>query len=498
MQLAEKITSPKDLLKVDKIQHSAFFQECENKYGPLTEENFWKYREHLRATYEYAPVNFSGMPFHFIHFNQKDPNLIAFTANENVGKKDGKTLIKPGKYLAQYSSLDNEQIKATVTDYKFKYVPPKLHIVKDVKEAIHVYEKGPSSCMSGKTWQEDGGHPASAYVHGDLKLTYIHNKNGGIGARCILNTGVTPHTYFKLYGESALLKKALESEGYYKDENGFIGASFKPDWFDNLDGKKMIMPYVDSNHDTGFIHKNDRKIVHIGKTPEGEDEAEYLSFSLRSQYGFAVMPDVRECSVCTKLTYKEELTETNDFSICPTCEKEAVMLIVNEGSRHEVTLPSYIVKQAGNSVYIEYEGKWFNRNLLSTFDLFYYRRISAVIPISKTGLNRDGERYALAELLVMHRPSSSIHFRRSDQAGLLDNYIHEETFEFYTPAAFSKLDETAAEKVHKVPTFCKRTLKEGSKNHSSVPRMIEGLDLSYSIKDFLTAYLTHFDDGSYF
>ena len=258
MQLSEKIVTPEDLLKVEdhNIKHSAFMKECENLYGPLSDNTFWKYREHLRVTYVYKAINIKGKPFHFVHFNENDPNLIAFTANDKVGKKDGKTFIKPGKYLAQYSSLDNEQIKAVVTNYKHEFVPPKIHYATSADDAVRIYEEGPNSCMRGKGWKEIE-HPTRVYYGPDISLAYIKNKSGkGVSARSIIRTDRTPNEYIRIYGDEALMKKAFNAVGIKQSSDGIRGCRIPLLWRENEEQKALLMPYIDGAAKYAFVSKD--------------------------------------------------------------------------------------------------------------------------------------------------------------------------------------------------------------------------------------------------
>lgn len=505
MQLSEKIITPEDLLKIKDIEHSAFMKECENLFGPLSDDTFWKYREHLRSTYIYKKINFKGKPFHFIHFNKDNPNLIAFTANENIGKKDGKTFIKPGKYLAQYSDLDNEQIKTVVTNYKHEFVPPELFYAKSTDDAAKVYEDGPSSCMTDKDWGIEN-HPARVYYGPDTKLTYIKNKSGnGVSARSIVRTDRTPHEYIKIYGDTALMKKAFNAAGISQSRDGVKGCRFPLLWYKGKEQKKLIIPYFDGYVNNVFISKkrNERKYMIMGDPPTA-DNGIYWILAATSTSGYQIMPDVQECDSCNELKFEDKMIHIDREHYCKPCSIRLEIVIIDEGfeglERHKLLHRA----EQNTSNYFKIDNKWYSRNGLHKIDKFYNRDEDEIIPLTETGIcSKDGNRYLKVHMLVMHSISDGdTYFIQRNYSNLAGSKIHinKNTYEFYSEKLALKLINEGDTELMLVRDFLNEILADMKTNikddQNYIPYIIDASNYRAGIKRFLKLYLEYTNGGS--
>ena len=505
MQLSEKITTPEDLLKVDDLAHSAFMKECENLFGPLSDDTFWKYREHLRVAYLYTPINIKGKPFHFIHLNKSDPNLIAFTSNDKIGKKDGKTFIKPGKYLAQYSDLDNEQIKTVVTNYKHEFVPPELFYADSADEVVRIYEEGPNSCMRGKDWKHEN-HPTRIYFGPDTKMAFIKNKQGtGISARSLIRTDTTPHEYVKIYGDSVLMKKAFTSAGIVPVKNGLSGCRFPLIWVDGdkYKNKILLMPYIDGGISKAYISKDreDRKYMMLGLAPNSEPLDDYWKISATPTGGYQRLPDVTDCGNCGKLEFKEEIAEVNGSQYCKACSSSLNIVTVQHGNTStKRMLLEYL--QERTKFYFKVNGIWYTRNGLQDIEKFYDVNVNEVIDFADTGIDFNSkERFALSSLLVLNTSGAKRFFNRGNQNGLMELFIKHDTFEFYSVVKAKELIAKGATDITEVNTRLDEMLIEmrlliDSVGSNHIPTIVDTLTEHPAKREFLRLYLEHVNGGS--
>ena len=152
-------------------------------------EGSWRDRESMRfGINEYKTPVWCNESFwytysartddHFVHISNTDPRLLAYTVNEDKGKRDIQTQIKPGKYLKQVFGdiLTEKQIAFYAEWWAVGEKPSSLtnmtlHYAKTPDEIEFVYKNGPRSCMANDT--EFKIHPARVYGAGDLQLAYL-------------------------------------------------------------------------------------------------------------------------------------------------------------------------------------------------------------------------------------------------------------------------------------------------------------------------------------
>jgi len=505
MQLSDKITNPEDLLKVDDIIHSAFMKECENLFGLLSEDTFWKYREHLRSTYIYTPINIKGKPFHFIHLNKNNPNLIAFTSNDKIGKKDGKTYIKPGKYLAQYSDLNNEQIKTVVTNYKHEFVPPEIFYATSADDAARIYEEGPNSCMRGKGWSTEN-HPARIYFGPDTKLAYIKNKQGtGISSRSLIRVDKTPHEYIKIYGDVALMVKAFTSAGIEPASEGVKGCRFPLLWREDEKDKRLIIPYIDGENGNAIIPKNrkNREFMTIGEFPKNANTNDYYQLSSTSQAGYVQMPDVLSCRNCGELEFKEKTVDVDDIAYCEKCSEGLEVITVNRGNGEKKQVLLEYAEARLNS-YFKINNLWYTLNGLIEIGKFYNSEKEEIIPLEDTArCYASDNRYLKDEMLIMNTIEYGTRYfkREYHHSSLIDKkYINPETYEFYSEELAAKLINEGNIIIKPVRDYLNETLEEFKANKTEetnyIPYLVEKMSTAKGVKEFLKLYIEHINNGS--
>lgn len=198
----------------------------------------WRKREQNRfrdGTYTRLPwqmetwwtISTMKGPFfdHSMHVALDDPTMVAFNKSEEDGERDKQTRMKPGAYLKRYfPSLDDETVRhwAMVMAGTAKH---ELKFATTEEEILHVYEKGPSSCMrfperdSGYRVGDKPYHPVRVYAAGDLAVAYLL-LGKRITARCVC--WPAKKRYSRIYGDSVRLEAMLGEKGFKR--GSFAGA----------------------------------------------------------------------------------------------------------------------------------------------------------------------------------------------------------------------------------------------------------------------------------
>lgn len=230
--------------------HKFHYDICEAEI--VTEDNYWVFREVIRANFgEYKVPNFmrtlknmgvfkGGYVLHFPHVSLEDPTMVAYTPSFEYGKRDRQVRIKVGKYLHKYYGdiLPEETIRKLANEAK-GYT---LHWVTTAAEMCHVYEHGPSSCMSGGWSVISGNHSPIECYEGEFRLAYFQDASEHIIARCLVHEPTK--TWVRSYGdEGTALSEAVVAAGYVHS-NSWEGAHLT--YVEDDDGH-VVLPYLDGD-----------------------------------------------------------------------------------------------------------------------------------------------------------------------------------------------------------------------------------------------------------
>lgn len=207
-------------------------------------------------------INWAGRTIHdklietnpesFIHIAQNDARKVAYTQNNDKGRKDIQTTLSgtefTRKVLCWPEPMQDLFIEA-VGGYNVKLL---YATTGDDMEAIYREcdsSREVGSCMTYSTDSYDTGgiHPVQVYAAGDLQVAYVREEGeiGKIWGRCL----VWPErkTWGRIYStNAALMRKALRAAGYTdgEGESSLKGAKLKLIWIDEHAGK-IVCPYID-------------------------------------------------------------------------------------------------------------------------------------------------------------------------------------------------------------------------------------------------------------
>ncbi len=214
----------------------------------------WMSREQMRFnTGEYVAIPLPPgqdwqhvrYPHHYAHIAHQtpagDPVMIAYTPNDNYGRRDRQIRVRPGRYLAQfYPEVSNQDRIDWVTKIDAKYAHKELKITDDSDLIGRIYATSDiRSCMAESAQYFGGTHPCTAYgAPGDTALAYV-GEDGAWTARCVI--WPAKKIVGIIYGDdSHILKQHLRDAGYSTGD--WTGARIRA--IRNNRGNLMC-PYVD-------------------------------------------------------------------------------------------------------------------------------------------------------------------------------------------------------------------------------------------------------------
>jgi hypothetical protein len=151
----------------DRDKMGALSAKRELRYWIIRE--FDKYPVHsvIRAAIKLArPKDWHQLLLEHPHESQGDRSKIAYTQNEDKGRRDIQTVTSVGKYLTRHFDLPDHTIRDLVSRYGSA---ARFQLVHTTAEMIYHLHRGPKSCM---VWSQDHGikcddgvtrHPYEAY-----------------------------------------------------------------------------------------------------------------------------------------------------------------------------------------------------------------------------------------------------------------------------------------------------------------------------------------------
>lgn len=221
--------------------------------------------------------------------------------------------MRVGKWLANYygSGVD---FRESIEDLKAMNVDPTTYLCKTEQEWYDAYENGPSSCMTGYSFDCSPVRVYATTSHNlpdnglRLFIQYTGELFGDdfkVHARAIVNIGT--NEYVRAYGDAA--DAILRANGYERNMDCLDGEMLARIPHPEYDGA-VLMPYLDSNQ--------------CGVDAEGED-----AFIIRNSYDYEaqeadgyIYVDGGRCSCvdCGGRYNEEDMAEASDGGyVCEEC-----------------------------------------------------------------------------------------------------------------------------------------------------------------------------------
>ena len=329
--------------------------------GVKVPDEDWKETQSDRLTFgAYARLPWHGeieaIKDHFAHVSFNDPTKVAFTENEEKGKRDIQTVLTPTKYLMRYyGALDGQQIRRYAGMMQGNLT---LRLASTREGFKKVYWFGPRSCMGGlkmdsntklkgvEYFDTDGIHPCETYASGDFAVAYIAARDVEndseiaekdcykeedflrnelkISARALVDT--KNNQYVRIYDDGTSRLETLLAEAGYTQTRGFdLGLRLLR--LENNSGD-IIAPYMD------------------GDTEHADERGDYL-----------ILND------CGEYTLEEQtglVSEMSGRNYCEYYEERGNFEVYNIADRNEYW--SEMAIENGHAFYCEGECEYYSNN----------------------------------------------------------------------------------------------------------------------------------------
>lgn len=306
------------------------------------ERRTWQEREYQRMNTTYTPIPFGDLwrdasaPIYsrYLHFAQSKPGYFSYTKNDVHGHEDLQTVVKPGRYLAQYHADMPEARKAEIIAQCAAYVSGTYGLATTVADITTIYNTaaGPNSCMRRKNssvyeWQKhfDAGHfshhPCAVYaaeLGSDLAVAY-YGPLTSVSQRAVVwpakKQFLLKNGAPNIYGTGPLLS-LLQRDGY-QSTTQFTGARIAR--LPYKDG--VLLPYIDGS-DQAYPLTPTQLILDDAQDPDDK------GYSAQETCGYAGADDAdslieeAECDVCGGTFDADDLRngECEDCRNSWTCE----------------------------------------------------------------------------------------------------------------------------------------------------------------------------------
>lgn len=235
--------------------------------------------------------------------------------------------MRVGKWLANYYG-NGVDFRDAIEDLKAMNVEPTTYLCKTGQEWYDAYENGPSSCMSGYSFEHS---PVRAYAttsHGlpdnglRLFIQYTGELFGGnfeVQARAIVNTET--NKYVRAYGNAA--DAILRGHGYTRNTGCLEGALLARIPHPQYSGA-VLMPYLDSNQCGVDEHGDDAFVIRDDYEYEAQESEGYIYVDTESA----------RCGCCEGRYPVGDMQETAEGDmVCDGCveDEDFVYVVGREG-----------------------------------------------------------------------------------------------------------------------------------------------------------------------
>lgn len=216
-----------------------------------------------------------------------------------------------GKFLQTLGGACIDSRKA-IDDLKVTNKRPQMHLCYTEQEWHDAYQAGPSSCMTGFSFDESPVRVYATGAHGlpDNNLRLCINYTGTLFGddfevlnRAIVN--IESNTYVRAYGENG--DAVMRAIGYERDTGATDGCILRKI---EREGGGWLMPYLDGSDDMV------------------DDCGDYWKTTCSGDYSATdpdgyIMGDCRTCDVCGDMADEDELEEVDAGDcVCSGCLEE--------------------------------------------------------------------------------------------------------------------------------------------------------------------------------
>lgn len=247
--------------------------------------------------------------------------------------------MRVGKWLANYYG-NGVDFRDAIEDLKAMNVDPTTYLCKTEQEWYDAYENGPSSCMSGYSFEHSPVRTYATTSHGlpdnglRLFIQYTGELFGDdfeVQARAIINTET--NEYVRAYGNAA--DAILRGHGYTRNTECLEGVMLARIPHPTYTGA-VLMPYLDSDQCGVDEEGSDAFVIREGYEYEAQESEGYIYVGTESA----------RCCCCGERFPVDDMQETAyDGMVCGDCveNEQYVHVVGREGmySRYDCTWSDY-------------------------------------------------------------------------------------------------------------------------------------------------------------
>jgi hypothetical protein len=230
--------------------------------------------------------------------------------------------MRVGKWLANYYG-NGVDFRDAIEDLKAMNVDPTTYLCKTEQEWYDAYENGPSSCMSGYSFEHSPVRVYATTSHGlpdnglRLFIQYTGELFGDdfeVQARAIVNTET--NEYVRAYGNAA--DAILRGHGYTRNTGCLEGVLLARIPHPTYTGA-VLMPYLDSSQRGVDEYEEDAFVIRDAYEYEAQDSEGYIYVGTESA----------RCCCCECRYSVDDMQETADGDmVCDGCVEEGDFVYV--------------------------------------------------------------------------------------------------------------------------------------------------------------------------
>jgi hypothetical protein len=333
------------------------------------------------------------------HASQGDRTRIAYTQNEDKGRRDIQTVTSVGKYLTRHFGIPDHNIRDLVARYgtaaSFKFVHTTAEMI------FHLH-RGPGSCM---VWREDRGvhctdgvtrHPYEAYnpKYGWHMAVRIEGDDTVGRALCM----TSPDTGLKYYVRT--YAKAARSGGYSETDNAMEnwlseqGYEKRHHW---RDGEKLAYISTCNEFLAPYLDGNDKRVSmqgdHILIDSNGNFICDQTGGEPTDDSG-----DYFECEDCGDRTEYGDgywVGYNEDSNVCVSCYENEYVYGYGRNGRQYTFLSS-------DATYVESQSEYFHDNYFADNNIVElengeYESLDEAVEVDGDWYHIDDERICRTE-----------------------------------------------------------------------------------------------------
>ena len=306
------------------------------------------------------PYDWQQLFLEWPHVSQGDKSKIAFTQNEDKGRRDIQTVTSIGKYLNRHFALPDHIIRDLVAQHG---IASEFKFVHTTAEMIYHLHRGPGSCM---VWGEDRGvrcidgvtrHPYEAYnpKYGWHMAVRIEGDDTIGRALCMNNPDTGGKYYVRSYAKSREgsysqadngMENWLREQGYNKHSQWEEGERLA--YYETHDA--FLAPYLDGSD----------KCVSIEDGCLVLDEDGEFACDQTGGCPSSVNHDTFECAQCGDDTDEDDgywVGRTEDERVCQHClDNDFVYAYGRRGNQYYIA--------TDNAIYVEGHAEWYDPDYL--------------------------------------------------------------------------------------------------------------------------------------